>query len=208
VKRVEDFLKLYPGRKLQEFSASDLEAYFQLRSRDASLSAWQYRQIVDALQLLFVDLSATSLSKTLDWGYWKEAFIELKPVKPVLSKEITPDAMVADHASVKFPHGSDADDLLKAMARMIRSRHYSIRTEQSYLDWASRFLNSIGDRPTSSVKGTSNNPIFCGRFRLFSEKSIFCQTAPLPHRKIDHFLTDSRITDRPLPRPHAPAPSR
>ena len=46
--------------------------------------------MVDALQLLFVDLSATSLSKTLDWSYWREAFVELKPENTYLSKEITP----------------------------------------------------------------------------------------------------------------------
>ena len=59
--------------------------------------------------------------------------------------------MVADRAAIKFPEGSDADDVLKAMARMIRSRHYSIRTEQSYLDWVSRFLKSLGDKPVLSV---------------------------------------------------------
>lgn len=151
VKRVEDFLKIYPGKKLQNFSPSDLEGYFQHRSRDKSLTGWQYRQIVDALQLLFVDLSATSLAKTFDWGYWKEAYIELKPDRVSLSKEITPDIMVANHAAVKFPHDSDADDVLKAMARMLRSRHYSIRTEQSYLDWSSRFLKSLGGKPVLSL---------------------------------------------------------
>ncbi len=68
VKRVEDFLASHPGKNLRDFSASDLESYFQLRSRDTSLTAWPYRQMVDALQLLFVDLSATSLTRTLDWG--------------------------------------------------------------------------------------------------------------------------------------------
>ena len=124
VKRVEDFLKIYPGKKLQDFSASDLKVYFQHRSRDTSLTPWQYRQIVDAMQLLFVDLSATSLCDTFDWGYWKEAFVELKPERVSLSKEITPDTMVASHAAVKFCQGSDADDVLRAMARMIRSRRF------------------------------------------------------------------------------------
>ena len=151
VKRVEDFLKESPGKKLQDYSAGDLESYFQRRTRDSSLTAWQYRQMVDALQLLFVDLSATSLAKTLDWGYWKEAFVQLKPEKQYLSKEIHPDEMAADYASVKFPKGSDAEDLLVAMARIIRSRHYSIRTEQSYLDWASRFLNSVGGKSVSTI---------------------------------------------------------
>jgi hypothetical protein len=88
VKRVEEFLKRHPDKNLQSFSASDLEAYFQQRSQDTSLNAWQYRQLVDALQLLFVDLSSTSLSKTMDWSYWREAFVEYKAKRSDLSKEI------------------------------------------------------------------------------------------------------------------------
>jgi len=119
VKRVENFLKNYPGKKLQAFSAPDLEAYFQQLSRDMSLAAWQYRQTVHALQLLFLDLSATSLAKTVDWDYWKEAFVELKSQRTSLSKEITPHAMVAKHAAVKFPPGSDSDDVLQAPLRFL-----------------------------------------------------------------------------------------
>jgi len=115
VKRVEDFLMEFPGKKLQDFSARDLEMYLQARSSDSSLTAWQYRQMVDALQLLFVDLSSSSLAKTLDWGYWKEAYVQLKPEKSYLSKEISPERMTADYAAVRFPEGSDSDDLLKAL---------------------------------------------------------------------------------------------
>ena len=151
VKRVEDFLKQHPGKRKREFFPADIEKYFQLQSRDSSLTAWQYRQMVDALQLLFVDLTATSLSKTVDWGYWKEAFIEYNPAKSHLSKEISPEVVAADYSAVKFPDGSDYDGVLKAMARLIRSRHYSIRTEQSYLDWVSRFLHSTGGKSVFSI---------------------------------------------------------
>jgi hypothetical protein len=121
VKRVEDFLKEHPGKSLREFSASDLEAYFQLRSRDTSLTAWQYRQMVDALQLLFVDLVATSLAKTLDWGYWKEAFVQLKPEKTYLSKEIGPDVdrINADLQGCRINQAKLQRKLLKTKAKSI-----------------------------------------------------------------------------------------
>jgi hypothetical protein len=36
VKQVEDFLKEFPGKKLRDFSAGDLEMYFQTLSSDSS----------------------------------------------------------------------------------------------------------------------------------------------------------------------------
>ncbi len=38
------------------------------------------------------------------------------------------------------PASSEQYPVLKSLARTLRARHYSIRTEQSYVDWAHRFL--------------------------------------------------------------------
>jgi hypothetical protein len=32
---------------------------------------WQFRQLVDALQLLFVDLAQCPAGKAIDWDWWK-----------------------------------------------------------------------------------------------------------------------------------------
>lgn len=40
--------------------------------------------------------------------------------------------------------------LLETLARTIRAMRYSIRTEQSYVDWGIRFLTFRGDKPAES----------------------------------------------------------
>ena len=50
------------------------------------------------------------------------------------------------------------DDLIDKMRQAIRIRHYSYRTEKTYLDWLKRFLNY--------VQSVNNNP---GNFNLDSD---------------------------------------
>ena len=186
VKRVEDFLKRHPGRHLQDFTAADVEAYLRLHSSDATLSVWQYRQIVDALQLLFVDFASTPLAQSFDWAYWKEAFVDSRPDKQSPLKDVHPDKLVADYASVTFPGGSGADDVLKAMARAIRSRHYSIRTEKSYIDWAARFLRSLKDKPVEAVVRTDVEEFLSA---LVLERNVAASTQNLALNAISFLLT-------------------
>jgi hypothetical protein len=37
------------------------------------------------------------------------------------------------------------------LARTIRAKQYSIRTEQSYVDWSHRFLRLCGEKSTSEI---------------------------------------------------------
>ena len=52
-----------------------------------------------------------------------------------------------------FSKNTDQHHVLQDMARLIRARHYSIRTEQSYLDWAARFLRFVATKPLSEISG-------------------------------------------------------
>jgi integron integrase len=148
VKRVEDFLASYPGKKLGQFSATELEGYFKQQAQNPDLEVWQYRQLVDAIQLLFVDLSASTSSKKVDWSYWKEAYIDKKSVP--LSKELSPEDMVGQ-INNGLPSSTEAKDVLQSMARVIRSRHYSIRTEKAYLDWSARFLRFVNNKTIAEI---------------------------------------------------------
>ena len=46
---------------------------------------------------------------------------------------------------------ADASAVLKSLARTIRTRQYSIRTEQSYVDWCRRFLGYCGAKPLEKI---------------------------------------------------------
>ncbi|NKC14001.1 MAG: integrase [Gammaproteobacteria bacterium] len=43
---------------------------------------------------------------------------------------------------------------LQQMLSLIRARHYSIRTEQSYIDWVTRFMRGCAGQSIAEVKRT------------------------------------------------------
>ncbi len=88
---------------------------------------------MDALRLLLVDLANTPAGQTVDWLYWHEAAQSLQPNHATLART----EPVAD-LSQRVAHQSGLDEAyrssLQQMSSLIRSRHYSIRTEQAYMD--------------------------------------------------------------------------
>ena len=67
VRRVEDFLKALHPVSLSRVTAEEVAGYLREVSAQAQLTDWQFRQLVDALQLLFVDLGHCSVGKEIDW---------------------------------------------------------------------------------------------------------------------------------------------
>ena len=57
VARVEAFLLQVKPASLQNLSADEVIRFFQEVSRNEKLADWQFRQTVDAIQILLVDLS-------------------------------------------------------------------------------------------------------------------------------------------------------
>jgi hypothetical protein len=47
----------------------------QQTSSQGKWQDWQFRQVVDALQLLLVDLAGVKAAQLVDWDYWREAGI-------------------------------------------------------------------------------------------------------------------------------------
>ena len=71
---------------------------------------------------------------------------------PTVARERAPGAGVeAGPTGPAVARSADAFPVLKDLARAIRARHYSIRTEQSYVDWCHRFLRFCGDRPLEEI---------------------------------------------------------
>ncbi|NKC14056.1 MAG: hypothetical protein GKR94_18280 [Gammaproteobacteria bacterium] len=43
---------------------------------------------------------------------------------------------------------------LRRMLSLLRARHYSIRTEQAYIDWVTRFMRGCAGQSIAEVKRT------------------------------------------------------
>jgi integron integrase len=152
VRFVEAFLRDLGPKSLAELTRDRITDYLRRLSTDTKLTDWQFRQVVDALQLLLVDLAQVSAGKEVDWDYWREGAKDLGIHHPTLAKEQAPgDRIAAGVSGPAFARSAAAFPILESLARAIRSKRYSIRTEQSYVDWCHRFLRFCGDTPITEI---------------------------------------------------------
>ena len=155
VRFVEAFLRDLRPKSLSALTGKEVTDYFKGVLSTSKLADWQFRQVVDALQLLLVDLAQAAAGKQVDWEYWKEATKTLSIHHPTLAKEQAPgDRVTAGVAGPRFARSAEAFPVLESLARAIRSKQYSIRTEQSYVDWCHRFFRFCGDKPMKEIGAT------------------------------------------------------
>jgi len=156
VKAAEDYIKAHEGHKLLEHSGDDVTRYLRQLGRRPGLKAWQYRQVVDALQLLFCELLQVPWGRDIDWTYLRDASDALQPDHPTIAREAVPEPNTSITSTA--PRGGNSPSVMQALSSQypeaeerlvteIRRRAYSIRTEQTYALWLARFIafNKMAD---------------------------------------------------------------
>lgn len=143
VARVEAFLKEAKPESVRTVTEQEVKEYFNQKSRDTTLEDWQYGQVVDAIQILLVDLAHAPAASGVDWDYWKEGARALGDRHPTVAADSDPADSV-QRKGLKYYGSVDRLPLLGDLARTLRAKQYSIRTEQSYVDWCGRFLAFCG----------------------------------------------------------------
>ena len=138
VQRAEDFVAAVRPKRLSEVSTEDITAFFPRYAREKGLTDWQFRQTVDALQLLLIDLAQSSAARAVDWDHLRESGRELEASHPTRAAAMTPDAAV--EANPVYARSTATQPLLKQLATTLRAERYALRTEQTYVDWCHRFL--------------------------------------------------------------------
>jgi integron integrase len=194
VARVEGFLKdLQPG-SLGELTGDEITGYFQMVSSQGKLADWQFRQFVDAIQLLVVDLARLPVGGEIDWDYWKEAGRPLDAAHPTIARELEPDGTGGKGADgPRFSSAAKRFPVLENLARTLRSRHYSIRTERSYTDWCHRFLRFCGDK---SVEGIGPEDVQRFLTHLAVDRGVAASTQNLAYNGVAFLF--SEVLGRPL----------
>ena len=69
VLRAEAFIKAFPGRRLAELGPEDVAGYLSETGRDGALKPWQFRQVVDAIRILY-SVVHTEWAAGFDWDFW------------------------------------------------------------------------------------------------------------------------------------------
>jgi integron integrase len=151
VLRAEQFLRARPREEPRNYAAADLAGYLEEAGRRADLRDWQYAQIVDALEVLLREVLQLPWTDAFDWAYWRASARELTPDHATLARESAPPAPTPGDGSYDGPArfaepGPQHAAALRAVVGEIRRRAYSIRTEQTYVQWIQRFAAFHGGR--------------------------------------------------------------
>ncbi len=70
VRRAESFIKATAGHQLAELTARDVTLYLENLGRKSRIQAWQFRQAVDAIQIL-LHLAQAPCTASINWEYWR-----------------------------------------------------------------------------------------------------------------------------------------
>jgi len=107
VRFVETFLRDLRAASGSELTGDRITDYFCRVSSSSKLADWQFRQAVEAIQLVLVDLAPVAAGKEIDWDCWKEAAKELGGGHSTLAKGQAPgDGVAARIAGPSFAPGS------------------------------------------------------------------------------------------------------
>ena len=146
VKHAELYIKSHQKR-LNTHTAKDIDRYLQEKGRNTRINDWQFCQIVDALRLLFVDVLDCPWSANYPWEERKSQAKSLPVNHPTIARQPLTIAST-DHSSTENNAGDSSitfiqsryPEVFDALITQIRVKNYSIRTEQSYVSWLSRFI--------------------------------------------------------------------
>lgn len=148
VRRCEQYITAFPDKKLTAHTPNDIDGYLTHLGRNTSLSEWQFVQVVDAIQKLFILIEAPLLTQ-VDWQYWKNFSRRLSPDHATLAREAPPvsidDNGEGTRGSLSQARQEHAD-ILKPFIAEVRRRNYSIRTEKVYEQWICRFILFSGNK--------------------------------------------------------------
>lgn len=131
------------GKRLDEVLISDVEFFIKQKSADNALKDWHFGQIVESLEIYYVDIIQPAWVAEFDWGFWREAAKRLSADHATVARNVEPSSFStlidSDSINPRF------DKLLERLIEQIRVRHFSIRTEQTYAHWVRRFLRCFPD---------------------------------------------------------------
>ncbi len=187
VRRVEEFLKAVRPDSLKQITADQVTGYLQQASTRQGLAGWQFRQAVDALQMLLIDLAQAPAGKSVDWDYWKEASASLPEDHPTTARSLPPGT------GPRFADAVESFPVLETLARTIRSMQYSIRTEQSYVAWCHRFLRFCGATDPGTL-GREDVQRFLSHLAV--DRAVSSKTQSLAYNAVAFLF--KQVLERPL----------
>jgi len=156
VRNVEEYIHAHKSTRLALHEADDMIAYLSDIGRRGHLQDWQFHQLVFSLKILFIDIVQPPWAATFPWDKQFTLAYRQSDDAPALESQFTFEGYSED---------SQKGALLKEISQLfhedfssliteIRSRQYSIRTEEAYVSWLLRFILFNNRRPPSELTQT------------------------------------------------------
>ena len=119
----QTYIDMQGDRPLSRHTADMIHTHLDRLGRQNHLSDWQFVQVIDAIQKLFACIRSPLLQQ-IDWNQLKDSTRSLDAAHPTLARA--------------EPLDNSLPEWELRLSSAIRQRGYSIRTEQSYLQWLQR----------------------------------------------------------------------
>ena len=140
-KAVEHYLSVNGDHRLATHSPADVEKYLIDKGRQPALQAWQYRQSVDALRLLFSAYVIRPWAADFDWDRWMLFAPTLDQDHATLHDDLA-------RGQISAPTGNPLRQRLRkhagpayvAFVKTLRLRNMAARTEKTYEYWIAQFF--------------------------------------------------------------------
>lgn len=87
VKHVERYIKAHPERRLATHTEHELNHYLDDLGRTGKMADWQFKQAVDALRILFVDIVRAPWAAAFPWRFWADSATALPNDHATLARD-------------------------------------------------------------------------------------------------------------------------
>ena len=122
VRWAQEFVAFQPEKKLRERSATDIQGFLKFLAEQMAAADWQVKQAEYALRLLY------------------EQFLPMYQPAGMAGATDAAGALMFRDRVVPGEAERRQGPVLQQLRTEIRERHYSYKTETTYLEWTRRFL--------------------------------------------------------------------
>jgi len=147
---VRKFFRQYPGRRRKDLGRGEIESFLEILGPQEGAADWKVAQARKALEIYYVRFRGIALDA-------EGVRFDGPPGGPDTGNISGPRSPAPEHLgslSQVSPENAVQVDwaaIEKAMRSALRTEHYALRTEKSYLSWIRRFASFHRGRPPSEL---------------------------------------------------------
>jgi len=198
-KHIENFKEFLDDKSFGDVSGTDLTDFLDEAGRNSRLKDWQFRQMLDALKMMLVDILELEWAEKFNWGRWIDASYTINFNHHTIKREPLPNELKVDNLSgdksIKRFESVEKNypGLIDELVSSIRVRQMAMRTETSYSHWANRFLSGLNGKSLNSLGDEDVQEFLTG---LVMRNNVSAATQSLALSALSYLYT--QVLDLPL----------